>query len=116
MQRAHGFFAILAVSASAFLVAACASSGGTGTGTGPVDSGVPATNQKPSTVVDAAPPPPVKECVGSCTTDDDCANSCPSVSTGANCCDTNTGECYRESASVCPVHEPDNGGGGGSIY
>jgi hypothetical protein len=48
-------------------------------------------------------------CVQTCQADDDCANSCPAVSTGANCCDLATNTCYRAQA-VCPVPDPADSG------
>lgn len=52
----------------------------------------------------------ISGCVPQCASDADCQNSCPAVSTGANCCDTSIGICYVGTASVCPV--PTDGGTG----
>ena len=50
-----------------------------------------------------------QQCVSQCTSDDDCANSCPQVPNGVNCCDTSTGICYAYSSSSCPVSVQDAG-------
>lgn len=77
--------------------------------------------------VDAPPPPPVdappippdvprdtggpaRMCVASCTTDSQCATSCPANPRGANCCDTLAGTCYAAMVAVCPVTTPEDGG------
>ena len=52
---------------------------------------------------------PTQQCVSQCTTDDDCANSCPQVPNGVNCCDTSTGICYAYSSQQCPVPVQDAG-------
>jgi hypothetical protein len=43
------------------------------------------------------------QCVPSCSTDQDCENSCPMVPNGVNCCDTSTGICYAYAATACPA-------------
>jgi hypothetical protein len=50
-----------------------------------------------------------QQCVSQCATDDDCANSCPQVPNGVNCCDTSTGICYAYSSTVCPAPVGDAG-------
>ncbi len=49
------------------------------------------------------------KCVAQCTSDSECQNSCPVVTSGINCCDTTTGTCYPASTSTCPVPQPDSG-------
>ncbi|HEY1960747.1 MAG TPA: hypothetical protein VGH28_34280 [Polyangiaceae bacterium] len=49
------------------------------------------------------------QCVPSCTSDQDCESSCPSVPNGVNCCDTSTGICYAFASSVCPAPVTDAG-------
>jgi len=49
------------------------------------------------------------QCVTSCTTDEDCQNSCPEVPNGVNCCDTSTGICYAYSSTECPAPVTDGG-------
>ncbi len=119
MQRAHAFVGFSAFAASLVILAACASSGGTGTTVAEPDSSAPKTNRKPPTpvpppvvvvVADAAPP---RVCLDSCISDEDCANSCPSVSSGSQCCDVETGSCYRSSENVCPLPQVRDAGGGG---
>ena len=48
-------------------------------------------------------------CVPTCSTDQDCQNSCPAVPNGINCCDTSTGICYAYASQVCPAPIPDAG-------
>ncbi len=48
------------------------------------------------------PVAPVKKCVTSCTKDADCANSCPSIPNGVQCCDTNTKACFGSKTLSCP--------------
>ena len=50
-----------------------------------------------------------QQCVSQCATDDDCANSCPQVPNGVNCCDTSTGICYAFNSSTCPAPVQDAG-------
>ncbi len=56
-----------------------------------------------------------KVCVQTCQADDECANSCPALSTGASCCDLATNTCYTAQA-VCPVPDPTDSGGPTSPY
>lgn len=48
-------------------------------------------------------------CVSSCTSDDQCASSCPAAGSGSNCCDTATGVCYVSADSTCPAGATDTG-------
>lgn len=50
-----------------------------------------------------------QQCVQQCTSDQDCANSCPLVPNGVNCCDTSTGICYAYSGTACPAPVVDAG-------
>lgn len=59
--------------------------------------------------IDQAPPPPPKKCAPSCTRDTDCANSCPAISGGVQCCDLKTRSCFGSKTAACP--KPDTGGG-----
>ncbi|NOU27423.1 MAG: hypothetical protein HOO96_05890 [Polyangiaceae bacterium] len=73
------------------------------------------TSEEPDTLPDAGTTPVVdsgtakpdtgttKACVPTCKTDSDCANSCPSVTSGSNCCDVGTNVCFRSASSSCPV-------------
>ena len=54
-------------------------------------------------------------CPDSCTSDADCANGCPAVISGSNCCDTQAGVCYVATDPVCPTGTG-GGGTGGSTY
>ena len=47
-------------------------------------------------------PPEEKKCAPSCTTDSDCANSCPALAGGVQCCDTKTNTCWGSKTSSCP--------------
>lgn len=109
MHRAHGLVALSGAFGAALFVVACASSSPDVNTVTP-----PATDQKPKdagvVVVDAAPPEQPKVCVSACTSDDECANSCPTVSTGSNCCDLDTNTCYRSAEAVCPVPVVNDGG------
>lgn len=49
-------------------------------------------------------------CVASCTTDSQCATSCPANPRGANCCDTLAGVCYAAMVAVCPVTTTEDAG------
>jgi hypothetical protein len=41
---------------------------------------------------------------GSCTTDAECASTCPAVQGGGtNCCDTGSGVCYATTQASCPT-------------
>lgn len=99
--------------------------GVSGTDTGPrVDSGIVVMiDAPPVTPIDAgrdAPPiAPIDAgrdarsgsmCVASCTTDSQCATSCPANPRGANCCDTLAGVCYAAMVAVCPVTTTEDGG------
>jgi hypothetical protein len=84
----------------------CASSGDTGDG-GDEDVVTKTDASKPDT--GKPDTGPTQQCVSQCTTDDDCANSCPQVPNGVNCCDTSTGICYAYSASSCPAPVADAG-------
>jgi hypothetical protein len=43
-------------------------------------------------------------CVQTCTTDDQCANSCaPPTNRGSSCCDSATTTCFTASTSTCPA-------------
>ena len=46
-----------------------------------------------------------QKCVPSCTTDADCANSCPAIAGGTQCCDTTTSTCFGSKTSSCPKPE-----------
>ena len=50
-------------------------------------------------------------CIGTCGTDQECQNSCPSVvNSGVNCCDQGTNKCFPVADSVCPAPvDPDAG-------
>jgi len=50
-----------------------------------------------------------EQCVPTCTSDQDCENSCPAVPNGVNCCDTSTGICYAFASSTCPAPVTDAG-------
>lgn len=50
-----------------------------------------------------------EQCVPTCTSDQDCENSCPQVPNGVNCCDTSTGICYAYASNVCPAPVLDAG-------
>lgn len=50
------------------------------------------------------------QCVTNCTSDMDCQNSCPTVPSGVNCCDTATGVCYAFSSTSCPAPSPTDAG------
>ena len=86
----------------------CASSGDTGDDGGETDAAVKTDAPKTDSgnKQDSAPQ---QQCVSQCTTDDDCANSCPQVPNGVNCCDTSTGICYAYSDTVCPAPVQDAG-------
>src|SRR5690242_8699961 len=74
--------------------------------------GVDAAPPPPPPKQDAAPPvdsAPAKKCVSSCTSDQDCANSCPAVANGVNCCDTATGVCFSSQTQQCPAPPVDSG-------
>jgi hypothetical protein len=45
----------------------------------------------------------VYQCVPSCTTDDQCANSCAPPTSGSSCCDTATNTCFTASTATCPA-------------
>lgn len=47
-------------------------------------------------------PPDPKKCVPTCTKDYDCANSCPAVTGGVQCCDTNARACFGSKTATCP--------------
>ena len=49
------------------------------------------------------------QCVPTCTSDQDCENSCPLVPNGVNCCDTSTGICYAFASTTCPAPVQDAG-------
>lgn len=100
---------ILTAAASFVLViAACASEG----------EPIPAGNQEeqkpaatPLPEADAAPPP-AKKCAPSCATDDDCANSCPTPTTGRACCDVASGMCFSHNQATCPAPTNSSSSGG----
>lgn len=83
-----------------------------GGGTGPDDSGSQQTPQDSGSSgnkPDSSGAKDAGKCVNHCTTDSDCQNSCPSVASGINCCDTATSTCYPASTATCPVPQPDSG-------
>lgn len=49
--------------------------------------------------------PPEKKCVPSCNVDSDCANSCPAISGGVQCCDTKARVCFGSKTATCPKPE-----------
>ena len=70
----------------------------------------PGDNKPPAdlaTFVQPGPPVPDKVCVSSCTTNDQCQNSCPLPTSGVSCCDTTTNACYTASATSCPAPPAD---------
>jgi len=83
----------------------CATSGDTDLDGGETDAAI----KQDAAKVDAAKEAATSQCVPSCTTDDECSNSCPEVPNGVNCCDTSTGICYAYSSSVCPAPVQDAG-------
>jgi hypothetical protein len=49
-------------------------------------------------------------CVARCTTDAQCASSCPpAAGGGTNCCDRGTGSCFPYRFAMCPAAAPDAG-------
>jgi hypothetical protein len=53
------------------------------------------------------------ECVPSCTTDEECVTSCPSVlGTNTYCCDGVTGVCFGTASATCPAPSPGFDAGG----
>jgi len=56
------------------------------------------------------------QCTSSCTSDDDCQNTCPPIFYMAYCCDLGTHACFVNPLDwqYCPLHPnpPDAGGGG----
>ncbi len=65
----------------------------------------------PTSGSDAAPPPPApKQCVASCKSDSECANSCPVPATGASCCDVATRTCFTNATNTCPKPPEDDAG------
>jgi hypothetical protein len=54
------------------------------------------------------PPPPEPKCVSSCASDVECANSCPALAGGVQCCDLTTRICFGSKTSSCP--KPDDPG------
>lgn len=49
-----------------------------------------------------------KVCTSSCTSDSQCASSCP-TSSGPACCDLGTNTCFNSKEAVCPKSEEDAG-------
>ena len=47
-------------------------------------------------------PPPEKKCVQTCATDADCANSCPALAGGSQCCDAKSKVCWGSKTAACP--------------
>ncbi len=78
---------------------------------GAVDAGPKADGGNKDSGSDGA----TKVCAQTCQADDDCANSCPALSTGASCCDLATNTCYTAQA-VCPVPDPTDAGGPTNPY
>lgn len=50
------------------------------------------------------------QCVGHCTSDQDCQNSCPSLPNGVMCCDVPSGSCYGSQTPQCPTSNTTDGG------
>lgn len=80
----------------------------------PIDTGGVTTPDSPSSIPDS----PRRDtggggrvCIMGCTSDAQCASSCPANPLGANCCDMASGVCYGAMTAVCPVAMPDDGGG-----
>jgi hypothetical protein len=96
---------LLAILQLGVLVASCSSSQGDPRPPASTDDPVTAPDKKK----DAGP-----VCISPCTSDDECARTCPPV-TGAktSCCDLSTGTCYASRVD-CPaqVDAGDPGGGG----
>ncbi len=57
--------------------------------------------------IDVGPPPP--QCTDDCTTNHECAITCPSIEHGRYCCDVPTGTCFAISGHHCPQSIPDAG-------
>ena len=76
--------------------------GSVDTGSGGSDTGSGGT--------DTTPPDSGATCISSCTTDDECATTCPAAGSGSNCCDTATGVCYVSADSTCPATGPTDTG------
>lgn len=48
-------------------------------------------------------------CATSCSSDSQCASTCPLVPSSAACCDLGTNTCYTAPTSVCPAAGSDGG-------
>ncbi len=57
--------------------------------------------------IDVGPPPP--QCTNDCTTNHECALTCPSIEHGRYCCDVPTGTCFAISGHHCPQSIVDAG-------
>jgi hypothetical protein len=48
-------------------------------------------------------------CATSCSTDSQCASTCPAMPSRASCCDMETNTCFTATTSVCPMGGDDAG-------
>ncbi len=87
---------------SAIFAAALALAGGVGCSNGG-DSGPKA----PADLATFVTPGPAPMCVATCTTHEQCQNSCPAPAFGTSCCDTMTNACFTAQASACPAPPQD---------
>ncbi len=55
-------------------------------------------------------------CVATCTTNAECADSCPVIGGALSCCDTATARCFTTAASMCPAGNGDAGAADGGMY
>lgn len=49
------------------------------------------------------------QCVTSCTSDSECASSCPVLEGATQCCDLASKSCFRSKTAACPKITPDAG-------
>jgi hypothetical protein len=104
---------VVAALLSVALVAACANSADVPAAEEQPAEPAPETKLPPASTTST---PPEKTCVTSCKTDSDCANSCPPLAGGVQCCDLKTSTCWGSKTSTCPKPADTSDAGDTPLY
>lgn len=102
-------FAVTAILAGLVIVGApaCADDADPPGDPAPADTTPPATTVPPAATTEpTSTATPEKKCPSSCTKDSDCANACPAVPGGVQCCDVKAAKCFGSKTATCPAPEP----------